>query len=53
MALLYLWQIDLLRLDHLAAMARAAGLYVICADHPASRLIPEVQTKPIVALLMR
>ena len=44
-ALLYLWQIDLLRLDHLAAMAREAGLYVISADLPASQLVPQVRAR--------
>ena len=43
-ALLYLWQIDLLRLDHLTYIARTAGLYVISADLPASDLVPQVRT---------
>ncbi len=42
LALLYLWQIDLLRLHHLSAVASTAGLYVISVDIPAGQLVPQV-----------
>ena len=41
-ALLYLWQLDLLRLESLAAVADAAGLWVITPDMPASQVVPQV-----------
>jgi hypothetical protein len=41
-ALLYLWQIDLLRLDHLASIARTAGLWVMSENLPAAQLVPQV-----------
>ena len=48
-ALLYLWQIDLLRLDHLAGIARTAGLWVMSEDLPAAQLLPQVLTLSIPA----
>ena len=42
LVLLYLWQIDLLRLHHLARIARTAGLWVMSEDLPAAQLIPQV-----------
>ena len=53
LALLYLWQIDLLRLQHFAGIARTAGLYVISADLPAGQLVPEVRVSGCRTLLKR
>ena len=45
-ALLYLWQLDLLRLDSLESVARAAGLWVLTPDMPASQIMLQVEYIP-------
>ena len=49
-ALLYLWQIDLLRLDPLTSITRIVGLWVMSEDLPAAQLVPQVLLRSIATL---
>lgn len=46
LALLYLWQLDLLRLESLQPIADAAGLWVLDLQLLSSQLVPQVCPAP-------
>lgn len=46
LALLYLWQLDLLRLEGLERLAAAAGLWLLDSQLPSSQLVPQVRAAP-------